>query len=294
MDDLDPRRLRYFIAVASELHFGRAAERLHIAQPALSQQIRLLESHLGVQLLERSTRSVRLTPAGQRLLDRGRSILAELDATVAEVRQIGCGEQGTVRLGFIGSATYGLMPRAARALREQLPGVQVVLQGERMSSVLAKDLHDAVLDIAVLRPCAEMDGLDSTRLLTEPMVVALPEGHRLAGEPVVDLLDLADEVFVSYPLDTSAVAKRQRDACLTAGFEPQIHVTVSETSTLVTLVASALGVALVPKGVEKVRIPGVYYAPLTPEITVPLLLARRSGGQDAVADRVAAVIVGLI
>lgn len=290
MTDIDPRRLRYFVAVATELHFGRAAEKLHIAQPALSQQIRLLEAHLGVQLLERSTRSVKLNPAGQRLLDRGRTILAEVDATVAEVRQLGRGEAGTIRLGFIGSATYGLMPRAARLLRDELPGVRLDLVGEQMSATLAKAVHDGALDIAVLRPCPELEGLDTRRLLTEPIVVAVPEGHRLARQPVVNLGDLAGEVFVSYPLAVSAVARRQHEACHAAGFEPDVQTIVAETSTLVTLVASALGVALVPQGVEKVRIPGVTYLPLVPELTVPLLLARRDRPQEAAAARVAAVI----
>ncbi len=293
MADLDIRRLRYFIAVATELHFGRAAEGLHIAQPALSQQIRLFEEKLGVQLIERSTRSVRLSPAGQRLLDRGRTILAEVEATVTEVRQIGRGEEGTVRLGFIGSATYGLMPRAARALREELPGVRIHLTGEQMSSPLAKAVHDGVLDVAVLRPCPELAGLDTRRLLTERIVVAVPEGHRLAGNDEVQLTDLATEVFISYPLAVSAVAKKQREACLAAGFEPNVQITVAETSTLVTFVASALGVALVPQGVEQVRIPGVRYLPLVPELAVPLLLARRDRAHETVAARVAGVLARL-
>lgn len=293
VDDLDLRRLRYFVAVATRLHFGKAAESLHIAQPALSQQIRLLEKQLGVRLLERSTRSVALTPAGQRLLDRGRSILAESQATIAEVRQIGAGEAGTVRLGFIGSATYGLMPLAARALHEELPKVRIELLGEQLASPLAKGLHDGTLDVAVLRECPELEGLYTRPLLTEPLVVVLPEGHRLADRAEVRLADLADEVFVSYPLEHSAVAKKQREACLAAGFEPNVQTTVAETSTLVTFVASALGVALVPQRVDQVRIPGVRYLPLRPELTVSLLLARRDRADDAVVQRVEAVLAGL-
>lgn len=293
MTDLETRRLRYFIAVATELHFGRAAQKLLIAQPALSQQIRLLEAQLDVQLLERSTRAVHLTPAGQLLLDRARTIVAEADATAAEVQQIGRGETGTVRLGFIGSATYGLMPRAARALRAELPGVHIHLQGEQMSSPLAKALRAAVLDVAVLRPCPELGGLPSKRLLTEPLVVAVPEDHRLAAHDEVQLADLADEVFISYPYELSVVAKTQREACLAAGFEPNIEITVAETSTLVTFVASGLGVALVPQRVDQVRIPGVRYLPLLPNITVPLLLAWRQATNEAVTRRVVGVLAKL-
>lgn len=264
-----------------------------MAQPALSQQIRHLEGQLDVQLLERSTRSVRLTPAGQRLLDRGRTFLAESEATVAEVRQLGRGEVGTVRLGFIGSATYGLMPRAARALREQLPGVHIDLHGEQMSSPLAKALHDCVLDVAVLRPCPELEGLATTGLLIEPLVVAVPEDHRLAAQREVQLTDLAEEVFVSYPIAVSAVARKQRAACLAVGFEPDVQVTVAEPSTLVTFVTSGMGVALVPQGVGQVRIPGVRYLPLLPQLTVPLLLAWRQGANEAVTTRVARVLARL-
>jgi len=188
---------------------------------------------------------------------------------------------------------YGLMPRAARALRAALPAVHIALQGEQLSSPLAKALHDGVLDVAVLRPCAELDGLVTKTLLTEPIVVAVPDGHRLAGQDEVDLADLANEVFVSYPMEVSAVAKTQRDACLAAGFEPNVQLTVAETSTLVTFVASALGVALVPQGVNQVRIPGVRYLPLRPVITVPLLLARRDRPNEAVTARVAAVLARL-
>ena len=116
------------------------------------------------------------------------------------------------------------MPRAARALRAALPAVHIALQGEQLSSPLAKALHDGVLDVAVLRPCAELDGLVTKTLLTEPIVVAVPDGHRLAGQDEVDLADLANEVFVSYPMEVSAVAKTQRDACLAAaGREPGAH-----------------------------------------------------------------------
>lgn len=145
----------------------------------------------------------------------------------------------------------------------------------------------------MLRPCRELEGLEVRHLLTEPIVAAVPEGHRLASHPVVQIADLAEEAFVSYPLESSAVAKRQREACLAAGFEPHVQVTVAETSTLVTLVASALGIALVPQGVEQVRIPGVRYLPLTPQLTVPLLLARRDRVTEVVAARAAGVVARL-
>lgn len=288
--DLEPRRLRSFIAVATELHFGRAAENLHIAQPALSQQIRHLEAQVGVQLLRRSTRSVSLTPAGQHLLDRGRTLLAHAEDTVEEVRRIGRGEQGSVRLGFIGSATYGLMPRAARTLREHVPYLRITLQGEQMSAPLARSVHDGLVDVAVLRPCPETAGLRTRQLLTERMVAAVPEDHPLAAADVVNLSDLSQETFVTFPPESSAIARQLRAATVAAGFDPAGTLTVGETSTLITMVASGLGVALVPEGVQRVRIPGASYRRLLPEITVPLLIARRDTTDEPAASRVADVV----
>lgn len=292
MTDLETRRLRYFLEVASHLHFGRAAEKLHIAQPALSQQIKLLESHLGVQLLERSTRSVKLTAAGRRLAERGRHVLAEFDACLEEVTRIGRGELGRVRIGFIGSATYWLMPQVARALRARLPDINVELHGEQLSAPLALALHEGRVDVAVLRPCAEATGLNTAILQHEPVVVAVPEGHALAERAGLSFEDLYDQDLVSYPASSSVVARKQREFWGRAKREQRIVATVAETSTLATFVASALGIAVVPRGVETVRIPGVRYIPVTPEVTLPLLVAVRAG-HDPVVERVLAEVLTL-
>lgn len=292
--DLDLRRLRYIIAVADELHFGRAAERLHIAQPALSQQVRAFEAALGAPVFERTTRAVALTPAGERLVDRGRRLLAEADAAVAEVRRIAEGEEGTLRLGFIGSATYALMPAVVREMRELHPLVRIDLTSERLSNELAQAVHAGDVDAAVLRPCRELEGLRHRTIGQEPILAALPAGHRLAGEASVTLADLAHDGFVSYPVEDSAMGRAQWDACLAAGFEPTIAAHVSETSALVTFVAAGIGVALVPQGVEQVRIPGVAYRPLAGDpLQIPLVLAWHPQAADALVRRAIGVIARL-
>lgn len=290
--DLDLRRMRYFVTVARELHFGRAAERLHVAQPALSQQIRQFEHDLGAKLLDRTTRSVRLTAAGERLLDRAQLILAECEQAVDEVRHISNGDEGTVRLGFIGSATYHLMPDVVRRLRQRIPRAAVELRGELMSAQLAESLHVGSLDVAVLRPTGRAAGLALQTLREEAIVVALPDGHPKAQTAAIRLVDLSNEHFVSYPIEDSTTAQTQRDACLRAGFEPGVVAQVAETSTLVTFVASGLGVALVPEGVQSVQIPGVTYRPIEDTtLTVPLVLAsRHSRARHPLTDRTVQVI----
>ena len=149
---MEIRQLNYFIAVAEERHFGRAAKRLHMAQPPLSQQIRQLEDQLGVQLLNRTTRRVDLTAAGQLLLDRGRQIVNDVETLRADVYQVGKGATGVLRVGFSGSATYGVMPRIARLTKQVLPGLSLALNGEMLTPSMEAGLRNGTLDAALLRP----------------------------------------------------------------------------------------------------------------------------------------------
>lgn len=287
---IDPRKLGAFVVVAEELHFGRAADRLIVAQPALSQTIKALEADVGVRLFDRSTRRVELTPAGARFLDRARTILKTIDEALDEARRIDSGEEGALRLGFIGSASFGLMPALARALGEELPRLQLDLTGDLLSSQVAMRLADGSLDVGILRPVELAPGLRSRVLRSEPLVAALPTGH--AASAPVALADLAGEPFVAYPASTSAMATALAEACRAAGFTPRIRAEVRETATLVAFVASGLGVALVPQGVAHLRIPGVEYVPLADETTIDLLAAWPSDA-PAAADRVVARLTQL-
>lgn len=292
---MELRHLRYFVAVAEECHFGRAAQRLHIAQPPLSQQIKQLEATLGVTLLARSTRRVELTAAGAAYLVRARAILAEVDAAADEARRVADGRVGRVAVGFTGSATYELLPRVARLLRSALPEVDVELHGEILTPGQVARLHDGGLDVGVLRPPVDDDQIAVTVLRHEPLVAVLPESHPLVAAPgisAVRLGDLRDEPFVTYPSQhRSVVHHAVREACRSAGFVPQAVAEVAETSTLVSFVAAGMGVALVPESVRQLRITGATYRPLAgPPPVVDLAVAVRRDDASPVVRRVVALL----
>lgn len=294
---MDLRRLRYFVAVAEERHFGRAAERLFIAQPALSQQIKALEAELGVVLFSRSTRRVELTPAGARLHQRAGEILNLMDSAIDETRRVHAGEAGVIRLGFIGSATYGLMPALSRSLQAELPLLQVELKGEMLSPEVEKALAEGRLDLGVLRPFDPPDGIQVRTLRSEPLVAAVPVDHPAAALDAVTLASLASERFVNYPRQGSTMADAVASACAEAGFEPLVRMEVRETAALVSFVAAGLGVALVPASVQSVRIPGVVYLPLSDvHPSIGLVAAWRSEGPEgAIAQalrRLRALVAG--
>ncbi len=292
---MDLRRLRYFVAVAQERHFGRAAERLFLAQPALSQQVKALETELGVLLFTRSTRRVDLTPAGARFYDRALEILGAVDSAVDEVRRVHAGEEGRVRLGFIGSATYELMPTLSRTLQAQLPRLGVELKGELLSPEVLNALRENRLDLGVMRPFPRVAGVQSRVLRSEPLVLAVGIDHRLAERDVVALAELVEDPFVSYPHTHSAMADAVRAACAKAGFEPIVRTEVAETATLVSFVAAGLGVALVPDSVERVRIPGVVYVPLAaPRPAIDLVVGWREAAPPGVVEQVLSRLEALV
>ena len=255
--------MRYFVAVAEECHFGRAAERLHMAQPPLSQQIKQLESELGVRLLTRSTRKVELTAAGERYLERARTVLAAVDSAGAEARRVAAGQIGRLAIGFTGSATYELLPSLARVLREDFPGIELDLKGEMLTPDQIAGLLGKTLDIGFLRPPVRNPDIDVRVLRREPLIAALPENHPLGNQPSVRLAALSDEPFICYPSrHRSVVYEAVFDACRRSGFTPRSIVEVAETSTMVAFVAAGIGVALVPASVQHLRITGATYLPL--------------------------------
>jgi DNA-binding transcriptional LysR family regulator len=271
------RHLRYFVAVAEERHFGRAAARLHIAQPPLSQQIRRLEAELGEPLLYRTTRSVELSPAGEVLLDRGREILAEVDAAIEDARRAARGEYGRLAIGFTGSCTYTMLPALAAALRRELPGVVLELRGELLTPAQVGRLLDGTLDLGLLRPPVRERDLCTEVLRSETLLAVLPETHPLAEADAVPLEQLQHEPFVTYPSHfRSVVHDAVEDACAAHGFKPLAAHEVAETATLVSFVAAGLGVSLVPASVCKMTVEGAVYRPLEHDTTrVELAVAWR-------------------
>ena len=293
---MELRHLRYFVAVAEERHFGRAAERLHMAQPPLSTQIRQLEAELGVALLTRTTRRVELTDAGNAYLTRARELLAAVDDAGSEARRIAAGLSGRLVIGCVGSATYTLLPGLARRLHEDLPGIDVTFRGEILVPDLVEGVLSGTLDVALLRPPVDEAGVVLRPLRREGLVVAVPRGHPLAGRTDLVVDDLRGQDLVAHPgQGRSVMSTFLTDLCRASGFTPRIRHEVAETSTLVTFVAAGLGLAVVPEPVAALQIPGVAYRPLRPEtLGVDLAAATRAGEAAPQVGRALDVLTALV
>ncbi|MFF0990148.1 LysR substrate-binding domain-containing protein [Kocuria nitroreducens] len=271
---MEIRQLNYFIAVAEERHFGRAAKRLHMAQPPLSQQIRQLEEQLGARLLDRTTRRVDLTAAGQVLLDRGRLIINEIEALKADVYQVGQGATGVLRVGFSGSATYGVMPQLVRRAKESMPGLSLALHGEMLTPAMEEGLRGHTLDVALLRPPVASPDVEYRVVAREPLVVALPSCSALAVDLPVAVHELQDQEFITYPPD-SVLYRTAADLCRQAGFQPRVAQVAGATSTLLSFVAAGGGVAVVPAGVRAFQLEGVVYRDVEHSPQIELAVAWR-------------------
>lgn len=272
------RHLRYFVTVAEEKHFGRAADRLHMAQPPLSQQIRRLEAEVGTPLFTRTTRRVDLTPAGTAYLERAKVILATVDVAADEARRIAAGAVGHVSIGCIGSATYSLLPALSRRLAEEMPGVEFAFRGEMLVADQIDALREGTIEFALLRPPVADGGLTVTTLRHDRLVAAVPADHPLATRRRIQVRDLADQDLIVYSAGRrSAMYDVVRRLFADVHQAPRIRHEVGETSTLITLVAGGRGVAVVPEPVSALALAGVAYVPLTPmRTTVELAVAHRA------------------
>jgi DNA-binding transcriptional LysR family regulator len=256
------RHLRYFMAVAEELHFGRAAARLHIAQPPLSRQIQLLEREIGVTLFSRAGRRVRLSAAGEAFLRGTRRVLAEADAAVHDAQRAQRGEIGHLSLGFVGSATYAVLPALLRAFRARYPDVELTLEAMTSQEQLSA-LANGRIQVGLLRPPVDDAALALRTVLREPLVAVLPTFHRLAVRERVSLAALAAEPFILYPrAEGPAVRDAIVGACLRAGFSPNIVQEAGGIAIIEGWVASGLGVSLVIASPAQVHSTGVVYRPL--------------------------------
>lgn len=271
---MELRQLTYFIAVAEERHFGRAAKRLHIAQPPLSQQIRQFEEQLGVKLFDRTTRRVDLTAAGALMLERGRSILNDVEALQADVYQVGQGATGVLHVGFSGASTYSVMPRIVRAAGTAYPGLTVDLHGEMLTPAMERGLLEHTLDAAILRPPVSSPEIDFRIINREPLVVALPAHSPLASDRPLSMVELTEQRFVTYPPE-SVMYRMTADLCREAGFQHRVSQMAQETSTILSFVAAGGGVALMPASVRSVQLRGVRYRELEDSPHAELAIAWR-------------------
>jgi DNA-binding transcriptional LysR family regulator len=273
------RQLEYFVMVADEGGFNRAAQRLHVAQPSLSVQIKTLEQEVGARLFERDKRHVFLTQAGKQFQQHARTILSLAETAKIEARCAEAGELGTLNLGYSASAMFsGALPNAIRRFRQRYPHVVLTLHDvpslEQLHGLLERSL-----DLGILRkPEVRIPtGIEVTEWYRAPLVVAIQQDHPLARRPSLSLSQLRDEPFVLYSREAGTGLYWQvLDLCAHAGFRPRVAKEVLEPSTIIGLVAAGVGVAIVPDGIQCIRFEGAIYKPLT-DLTAhsTLYVARR-------------------
>ncbi|MBN9437384.1 LysR family transcriptional regulator [Bosea sp. (in: a-proteobacteria)] len=259
---MDQRLLSFFVTLAEELHFVRAAERLGVTQPALSQQIAKLEETLAVKLFERTKRRVALTDAGRNFQSDALAILRQLDLAVAGARRAAQGQIGRLTIGFVEACPFNILPVLVSRLSRELPEVSLILQ-EMVTREQVEALRSGRIDVGLLRPMFSEPGLGTLPLFRENYVVALPAGHRLTQAAAVPLTALREERFIMTPPGKRRyVEGRFRAAFRRAGFEPQVAQEVHQLHTMIGLVAGGIGVALVPQSVSRLNLENVVYRPL--------------------------------
>lgn len=275
---MELRQLRYFLAVAEAGSFSRAAERLHVSQPPLSLHVKVLEEELGVRLLDRTNRGVSLTPAGQVFYDETRTVLRRLDQARVKAQHAGQGEVGTLSVGFVSIAGYGILPPALKRFRERFPKVDVQLH-ELTTDAQIREMRAGRLDLGIgLGPVDETD-LTFEKVLRESLLLAAPVGHRLIPRTgPVRLKALSNEHFIIPPRDIApGLYDMIISLCRASGFTPKITQHARQMQTVVGLVASGMGLALVPASVQKLQRAGVQYRVLkgaTGSVELGLLRAR--------------------
>jgi DNA-binding transcriptional LysR family regulator len=285
------RYLTAFVAVAEELHFGRAAKRLQMAQPPLSQQIRQLEKELGVQLFERNTRSVRLTSAGESFLDPVRTVLEDIDTATRAAKAAGRGEYGRVTVGFAGASSHETLPLLTRAVRAAHPGLELVMKGQTYANVALARVADGSLDLGFVRLPVTQPGVEVRVIDEEELVCALPSDHRLARRNRVPITALAEEPFVSFPSNAgSSLRDATVRACVAAGFNPRVVQEAPDSYTILALVAAGVGVTLTLTSCQHIQQTGLVYRPLAgPSVRLQAALAWRTDNPSAALRTVLAV-----
>ena len=261
---MDLRDLEAFVAVAEELHFGRAAARLHMAQPPLSNRISQLEKELRLQLFQRSTRSVSLTDAGEKLLTPARRVLNQVTAVRETAASIVSGEEGRVRIGFAGASSQRALPLLANAVRRTHPGIELALQSQTYVYTAFDLLISGDLDLGFVRIPVTHPELSHRVVEVEEVLCALPEGHRLVGDDSVRLEDLQEDGFISLPEDSRSMLRAtMHSMCLSAGFPPRITQIAPDSTTVLALVAAGAGVTITLSSVRPVQSVGIVYRPIT-------------------------------
>jgi DNA-binding transcriptional LysR family regulator len=283
---MELRHLRYFQAVAEELHVGRAAQRLHMAQPPLSRQIQALEAELGLTLFERTRRGVALTPAGAAYHERVKDVFAAVDRAAAAARRAAVGELGRIAIGYVSSLAYVGLAELLRAFRDAWPHVEVIVrEGPPQEQLDA--LIEGRLDVGFVRGPVIEGGLVAEIARREPLVVALPPKHRLArrSRPRIELRELAGEPMLTFARARSpGFFDHVMGLCRAAGFTPKI-VQEAPLIDLVSLVSAGFGVALVPQSLRRVAGSRLVVRPLVGAPRADLMMVRRADDQTPALQR---------
>ncbi len=278
----DIRQLRHFIAVAEEKHFRIASERLNMTQPPLSLSIKKLEEEVGVLLLDRSTKHVDLTPAGEVFLNGAYETLAKVDQISNDAKRAAEGLIGRLNIGFVGSAIYDALPTTVRHFREQYPDVELDLF--EMSTIEQLEaISTGEIDVGFLRPPVAGSSLYQLQTVQkEHLIAVMPTSHHLASQPTICLSDLAEDGFILFPQKTSPnLHALVLFACREAGFAPKISQTAHQIQTQISLVSAGLGVALVPECAQKAAHQGVVYKNISgpPDNILTIMSVAKKQGQ---------------
>lgn len=259
---MELRHLHYFVVLGETLHFGRAAELLHISQPPLSRQIALLEAEMGVVLFDRTRRSVRLSAAGQRFLLDAKEILASVDRAKRNALAASLGHSGTLSVGFMVAAAYSIVPPITRAYASAFPDVDIRLT-ESIPALLIDDIRASKSDVVIMYPPSDLDGLETRTVYREPLVAALPAQHPLARHQTIDAYDLRQESFLISPRQAAPyIYDSIVMHCKQSGFAPKIRLETNYQQTIVNLVGQGLGVALVHRSMKTAHPLNVKFRPL--------------------------------
>jgi DNA-binding transcriptional LysR family regulator len=258
---MDHRKLRYFVAVAEELHFGRAARRLNVSQPPLSVQIRALEDELGAPLFTRDRRNVELTEAGRILLAEARKILHQLEQARVMVQRAGRGEIGRLAIGFITPVEYNVLPNLLEEFRRRYPDVVMTLR-ETMSDQQLIELDSGTLDIGLLSAPVDRPTIESRGIWRERVVLAVPAHHAFARLASIPLRKLANEQFIMFPRSIApALYDDVLQFCRRGGFSLKIVQEAAQSQTIISLVSAGIGLAILPSSIQGLRRAGVTYRP---------------------------------
>ncbi|MGU3400882.1 LysR family transcriptional regulator [Brucellaceae bacterium D45D] len=260
---LELSHLRCFVAVAEELHFGRAAARLNLTQPPLSRQIQALETMLGVKLLDRTSRSVRLTRAGQRFLLEARDLLRMAEGAALAARRTASGQAGSLTLGFTAASGYELLPRLIQHFRARAPDIDVVLK-EMVSAHQIEALIAGRIDVGLVRPVFNRREFESLCVVREPLFLAMPDRHYLVNKPAISIADLDGHPIVTYsPYEARYFYDLVAALFAKAGVSPNYVQYISQIHSIIGLVKAGIGLALVPKAAKNLRFDGVTMLPIT-------------------------------